>query len=100
MCLESRFSTRLPGFVGWNWAHKTPDTNDQVAERNLFNFNVLLVVYTKKPVLAMIGLPISMVRQQHTIRWRSDLGHNDDNNDDDNDNDNDDNVNDNDDNGN
>ena len=45
MCLESSFSTRLPGFVDWNWAHKTPDTNDQVAERNLFNFNVLLNVY-------------------------------------------------------
>ena len=52
------------------------------------------MVYTKKPVLAMIGLPISMVRQQHTILLRSGIGHDDDNNDDDkgddNDNDNDD----------
>ena len=39
----------------------------------------------------MIGLPISMVRQQHTPLWRSDLGHDDDDNDDDKGDDNDDN---------
>ena len=79
-------------FVGWNWAHKTPDTIDRVAERNLFNFNVLLSSEVHKEAGASDDRVTSYlwVRQQHTILWRSDLGRDDDEEEEEDDNDNED----------